>query len=161
MSSWNPAPCAIYPQPCITASPPYACPLKHHCQSFFFSPTLTQAWANTHVHACARTHTQRKERDMYSHTHTHTTHLTLTPITLHLVCDLIRCIDNLSVSGTQPTDRFQGTPLCAAPPPRWLGTQTSIRSTRREEERMGPRKSSWWGALTYITITSCAEEIER
>ncbi len=70
---------------------------------------------------------------MYSHTPT--THLTQTPITLHLVCDLIQCIDNLPVSGTQPTDRFQGAPLCAAPPPRWLGTQTSIRSTGREERK--------------------------
>lgn len=72
MSSWNPEPCAIYPQPCITARPPYACPLKHPCQSFFFSPTLTQARACTHM--CKRTHThthtkKRRRRDMYSHAH--------------------------------------------------------------------------------------------
>lgn len=147
MSSWNTEPCAIYPQLCITARPPYACPLKYHSQSFFFSPTLTQAWENMHVHACAsrpvHTYThkkkKRKKRRVQSHSHTHTTNLTQTPITLHLVCDLIQCIDNLPVSGTQPTDHFQGTLLSAAPPPRWLGTQTSIRSTRRKEENKGRR----------------------
>lgn len=78
---------------------------------------------------------KKKEKKTYSHTHR--TNLTKTPITLHLVCDLIQCIDNLPVSGTQPTDHFHGTLLSAAPPPRWLGTQTSIQSTRRKE------KSKW------------------
>lgn len=57
-----------------------------------------------------------------------------TTITLHLVCDLIQRIDNLPVSGTRATDRFQGILFCTADPPRWLGTQTSIRSTNREGE---------------------------
>lgn len=56
---------------------------------------------------------------------------TRSPITLHLVCDLIRCIDNLPVSGTLIISRVVCT---AAPPSRWLGTQTSIRSTRKSEQ---------------------------
>lgn len=71
MSNWNPEPCAIYPRPCITARPPYACPLKHHCQSFFFSPTLTRARANTHIHTCKQkrtyVHTHKRKKKMYSH----------------------------------------------------------------------------------------------
>lgn len=115
---------------------PYACPLKYHCQSFFFFPTLAQAQANTHVQADMHTHTHTRKKKNKSRTRIS---LLQTPITLHLVCDLIQCIDNLPVSGTQPTDRFQGALLCGALPPRWLGTQTSIRSTRREEERKGRR----------------------
>lgn len=95
-----------------------------------------QADPCTHIHTKKK---EKKKRRVQSHSHTHTTNLTQTPITLHLVCDLIQCIDNLPVSGTQPTDHFQGTLLSAAPPPRWLGTQTSIRSTRRKEENKGRR----------------------
>lgn len=75
MSSRNPAGSAIYPQPCIAARRPYACPLKHNCQSFFFSPTLKKAQANRHVQICAckgkytQTHTQKKIIHIQSHTH--------------------------------------------------------------------------------------------
>lgn len=143
MSSWNAEPCAIHPQPCITAKPPYACPLQHHSQSFFLlHNTYTGVNTHTHTHTrtvhasaskkiCADIHIQEKGKHEPTHTQIN---LTQTPITLHLVCDLIQCIDNLPVTGTQPTDHFQGTLLSAAPPPRWLGTQTSIRNTIRNKE---------------------------
>lgn len=160
MSSWNPEPCAIYPQLCITARPPYACPVKHHCQSFFFSPTLTQARANTpeRAHTCvsgrACTCAQRKKRIV-----THATLFTQTPITLHLVCDLIQCIDNLPVSGTQPTDRFQGASLCAALPPRWAGY--SDLNPKRHERRRGELRAPDKLQRHRSKITSRAEVMQR
>lgn len=104
----------------------------------------TYTGVNKHAQGlCVQMHVSRSvdTQGMCSHTQS--------PITLHLVCDLIRCIDNLSVSGTLIISRV----VCsAAPPPRWLGTQTSIRSTRRNEQNKKWRNLEIGSDSGYISL---------
>lgn len=130
MSSWNYEHCAIYPESCITARPPYVCPLKHHSLSLLSSPT--------HVHTCLRyrhvhytsTHTRKKNIKNYTHTDN------LTKLPSHSIWFVIS-FSALIISqylGHSPLIISRVLCLVLLPPTRRLGTQTSIRSTRRKEE---------------------------